>query len=129
MNMVQRLPKNTGLMLLSLGLSIVLWLFVNYDRETETELNIPVRLTNVAAGLVVANQPPARLNVRVAGPKIQLMRMRPERLVVFLDLKNIREGAVTFTELDQAVPVRRELRVTRVYPSEVQVILKKVTSK
>ena len=125
MNLMQRLPKNSGLMLLSLGLSIVLWLFVNYDRDSETELTIPVHLTNIASGLVVANQPSARLNVRVAGPRIQLMRMRPEGLVVFLDLKNIREGAVTFTELDKAVPVRREIRVTRVYPSAIEVTLKK----
>lgn len=120
-----RRPKNGTLMLLSLFLAVVLWLYVNYDRESETELMIPVQIINLPPGLVIAGQAPARLNVRIAGPRIQLMRMSSNRLAASLDLKNTREGVVAFTELDKVVTAPRELRVTRVYPAVIEVRLEK----
>jgi hypothetical protein len=125
MNLLERLPKNAGLMLLAVSLAFVLWLFVNYDRESETEMTVPVRVVNVPTGLMVANQLPHHLVIRVAGPRIQLMRLDQERLAVSLDLKNLREGTVAFPELGQAVPVPRELRVTRIYPSMIEIRLRK----
>ncbi|SNB45146.1 YbbR-like domain-containing protein [Geobacter sp. DSM 9736] len=125
MNLPARLPKNSGLIVLSLSLAFVLWLFVNYDRESETEMTVPVRVVNVPQGLDVTNQLPHHLVVRVAGPRIQLMRLVPERLTVSLDLGNLREGTVAFPDLGNAVPVPRELRVTRIYPSMIEIELRK----
>lgn len=129
MNLKERLPPNSGLMALALSLAIVFWLFVHYHNEAETELFIPIKLTNLAPGLVVVNQPPARINVRIAGPRIQMLRMNPEQLVVTLDLQNIGEGTVAFPGIDKAVPVARDLRVIRVYPAVVELRLARVNLK
>ena len=123
MSLKERLPANSGLMMLALSLAIVFWLFVHYHNESETELLVPVKLENLASGLVVANQPPARINVRIAGPRIQMLRMDPDQLVVSLDLQNVGEGVVAFPDIDKAVPVARDLRITRVYPSVVEIRL------
>lgn len=129
MTLQERMPKNSGLMALAISLAIVFWLFVHYHNESETELFIPIKLENLADGLVVVNQPPARVNVRIAGPRIQMLRMDSDQLVVSLDLQNIGEGTVAFPGIDKAVPLARDLRVTRVYPSVVELKLGKVKLK
>jgi YbbR domain-containing protein len=116
---------NLGLKALSLFLAALLWLFVAAGQESELDLQVPVQFENISPGLAVVNQPPTRLDVRVAGPKILLMRLQTDRLVVVLDLKGAGEGTTGFPGPEKAIRFPDGVRVTRVTPAVIELKLVK----
>ncbi len=125
MKIREMLTHNLGLKTLSLFLAAVLWLFVSSGREAETELSLPVVLTNIPPGMTVTNRPPSRIDVRLAGPRILLLRLDARRLPVVLDLKGAGEGTTGFPEVEKGLRIPYGLRVTRVTPATVAVTLAK----
>jgi len=125
MNVREMLTHNLGLKALSLFLAIVLWLFVVAGMETEIGLSLPVVFAHLSPGLTVVNRPPDRIDVRLSGPRILLMKLNAERLPVLLDLQGAREGTTTFPAVEMAIRVPVGVRVTRVTPAAMEVRLAK----
>lgn len=123
MNWREMLTHNLGLKTLSLLLAAVLWLFVAAERETEIGASVAVGFKNVAPGLAIVNRPPSRLDVRLAGPKVLLLRLRAENLSVLLDLQGAGGGTTSFTGLEKEIPLPAGVRVTRVTPAVIEVKL------
>jgi len=117
---------NLGLKVLSLFLAALLWLFVTAGQEAELDLQVPVLFENLPVGLTIGNQPPSLLDLRLAGPKIQLMRLQRERLAVALDLKNAGEGSIGFPNPEKSIRLPDGVRVTRVTPAAIEARLVKM---
>jgi YbbR domain-containing protein len=128
MNRREIVSHNLGLKALSLLLATLLWLFVAVEQESEIAVAVPVTFKNLGDGLTVSNQPPTNLDVRVAGPKILLLKIQAERPVAVLDLKGIREGTTSFPGLEKTLHLRTGLRVTRITPASVEVRLARTGS-
>jgi YbbR domain-containing protein len=128
MNLREMLTHNLGLKALSLFLAMVLWLFVAAGMETEIGLSLPVVFAHLSPGLAVVNRPPARIDVRLAGPRIILLKLKAEPLPVLLDLQGVREGTTVFPALEMAIRVPEGVRVTRVTPAAIEVKLAKTGS-
>ncbi|HEY6874412.1 MAG TPA: hypothetical protein VI298_16930 [Geobacteraceae bacterium] len=123
MNVPQMLTENLGLKALSLFLAVVLWLFVTLGMDGETGVTVPVRFQNLSPRLAIVNRTPIFLDLRIAGPKILLMQLDKQSLAATLDLGGVGEGTVMFANLERAVPLRSGLRITRVYPSALELKL------
>lgn len=123
MSVRELLTENAGLKALSLLLALLLWLFVTSGMEGEEGITIPVQLRNIPPGLAVESRTPIFVELRIAGPRIFLAWLDKGRLAVNLDLTGVGEGSVTFANLETSVPLRSGLRVTRVYPSIVELKL------
>jgi YbbR domain-containing protein len=128
MNVREMLTHNLGLKVLSLFLAIVLWLFVAAGMETEIGLVLPVVFAHLSPDLAVVNRPPARIDVRLAGPRILLLKLKAERLPVLLDLQGVREGTTVFPAVEMAIRAPEGVRVTRVTPAAIEVRLAKAGS-
>jgi hypothetical protein len=122
------LTHNIGQKALSLALAAVIWLFVTAEKEAEIGVEVQVGVKNLAPGLVIANQLPPRIDVRLAGPKIALLRLHTVRPVLLLDLQGAREGATGFPGLDRSIPLPAGVRVTRVTPATIEVRLARAGS-
>ncbi len=120
MTMREKLAADLGLKLLALALAIALWLYVTGGKDTELAVEVPVKVINLAPGVALATQPPARLDVRVAGPALILRRLRPDKMVVSLDMRRVQAGSVAFPALDRLVPVPAGIRVVRISPAAIQ---------
>lgn len=119
-----RLLYNLDLKLLALALAIILWLYATGGKEAEVAVEVPVRVINLAPGLALAGQLPARLEVRLAGPAIILKRLHPDRMVVSLDMGLVQGGSVAFSSLDRLVPVPAGTRVVRVSPATIELTVR-----
>ncbi len=123
MSMKEMVTGNLGLKALSLFLAAALWLFVTMGMEGEEGIRVPVRITNVPSRLSIENQAPAVVDLRIAGPKILLMRLDKERLASTLDLQGAGVGDVAFPDLAGTVRLPSGLRVTRISPANVSLKL------
>ena len=123
MSLQDKISKNLGLKALALLLAVVLWLFVTLEKGVEIDITVPVVLKNLSPGLMVAGRPPSRVDIRIAGSKIMLLRVRPDRIVVPLDLKGVNEGTVVFLALEKILRLPPGVRAIRVYPSTIELKL------
>ncbi len=123
MSVKEMLTANLGLKALSLFLAATLWLFVTMGMEGEEEVRVPVRVINILPHLSIENQVPPVVDLRIAGPKILLMRLDKEQLIATLDLQEVGVGNVAFPDMSGTVRLSSGLRITRISPANVQLKL------
>ena len=109
--------------LLSLVLAIIVWVGVSGGRHAELELTVPLELHNVPPGLSVAGSVPSEVSVTVAGPKILLLKLSSEKIIIPLDAQGVGVGTTLFTGLDRRLSLPREMTVTRLFPATVEIRL------
>ncbi len=111
--------------LLSLLLAVVICLFVDLEQQDEAELAATVRVENLSPGLAVTGGQLPAVRVRLAGPKILLIRYQGLSPVIPLECGGLREGVARFTGLESGVRVPAGIRVVGVVPATVEMKLLK----
>jgi YbbR domain-containing protein len=119
MRLTDYITANFGQKALALMLAIILWFSVTMGQEGEVEYTVPVVPVNVSSGLKIEGAP-ENIELKIAGPRYLLMGLGKDRLTVRLDLKGAGEGPILLTGLDRSIQLRRELRVTRIRPSTIE---------
>lgn len=120
MNFPPIIANNFSLKLVSVVMASLFWLYVVAGRDSEKRLQVPVEIINLAANLTLVEKPPERLEVDLSGSRLALLTVRPESLRLLLDMSEVGEGTVLFTNLENGVRVGSGLRVTRVYPGRIE---------
>jgi len=111
--------------LLSLLLAGLLWLGVNLERPGEVQLQVPVALEHLPAGLLLASSPPEPVEVTVSGPRILLLGPWLLGGTCRLDLSGAQAGPAGYSALDGSFGLDRELKVLRVRPAAIRLVLVK----
>lgn len=114
---------NVPLKLLSLLLAAVLWLFVTLETADEIEIPLVINLVNVPSGFKLQNTSATWLSLRIAGPRILLLRQRWQGAQAVLDLYGADSGRATFPELSRFVVLVPGVRLVRVTPVSLDVAL------
>lgn len=127
--MLDHLTENWILKLVSLTFAIVLWFFVMGERRLEVGFQVPLQLENVPAGLMVANEVPNVIDVRISGPRTVLMNLRPGDIRLAVDLKDLQPGVTSFKRLEERLNIPSALKVTRLSPSFIDVKLERTRQK
>jgi YbbR domain-containing protein len=125
MTMLEKIRYNLFLKLLALLLAVIIWLFVKAEEEAEIGISAPLEVKNLAAGLVVTGDIPKVLDIRLAGPRIQLMMPALKSLRVPVDLMGIKEGRVVFTGFEKRLHLPRSVRLTRISPASLELNVEK----
>lgn len=118
-SLVQNLPVK----LLALSLAVILWFFVIWEQEYEQGYRVPVTYANIPKGLALSGQAPETIHVRIAGPKLLMVKLSPSALSLRLDFSGTGPGVIAFPGLERYLPLPRQLHVTRFYPSTIEVKL------
>jgi YbbR domain-containing protein len=127
--MVKQLTHNWLLKLLSLVFAVILWSFVMGEQKLEQGYSVPLQLQNVPAGLMVANEVPSLVDVRISGPRTVLMNLRPNDISLTVDLEDLPPGLTAFRRLEERLNIPSALKVTRLSPSFVDVKLERIKEK
>lgn len=123
------LTENWMMKLLSLVFALVLWFFVMGEQNLEKGFAVPVELLNVPEGLIVSNDVPSLLDVRISGPRTVLLNLQQSDLAVKIDLKGLSPGLTSYKRLEERFNLSRNLKVTRTSPSIVDVQLERIRAK
>jgi|PlaIllAssembly_1097288.scaffolds.fasta_scaffold55152_2 hypothetical protein len=123
MNLPLVVTRNAGLKVASLVIASLFWLYVDAGRYGQARLQVPVVLTGLPDDMAVSEKPPPRVEVVMGGSRLALMALRPGSIRLTLDMSGLREGSVSFTNLENLVSTANALQVTRVYPSRIELVL------
>jgi YbbR domain-containing protein len=123
------LTRNWFLKLLSLVFALVLWFFVMGEQKLEVGYVVPLELKNVPPGMMVANEVPSLVDVRISGPRTLLTNLRPKDISLSVDLRDLQPGLTSFKRLEERLNIPSVLKVTRLSPSFVDVKLERVKEK
>lgn len=127
--MLRSLTENWILKLISLIFALILWFFVMGEKRQEVGFPVPLKLENIPPGLMVANEVPNLVDVRISGPRTLLMNLSPQDISISVDLKDLKPGLTTFKRLDERLNIPSALKVTRLSPSFVDVKLERIKDK
>lgn len=115
--------QNLGLKVVALALAVAAWWFVAGESKVLVGFTIPLEIRNVPKGLTMTNKPERQVEVRLSGPSSLLSGMRPSEISAGVDLTSARAGRQYFTLDDRAVKVPPGIKVQRIFPSSIEVIL------
>lgn len=121
--------ENWLLKLIALSFALVLWFFVMGERRLEVGFTVPLELKQVPEGMMVANEVPAQVDVRLSGPRTLLMNLGPKDISISVDLSDLKPGVASFKRLDDKLNIPTGIRVTRLSPSFVDIKLERIRSK
>lgn len=127
--MIDKLLDNWLLKLISLAFAVVLWFFVMSERRLEVAHIVPLEYKGLPQGLMIANEVPNSVAVRISGPRALLMNLSPGDISISVDLKNLSAGVTSFKRLEESLNIPSGLKVTRVSPSYVDVKLERIRDK
>lgn len=124
--MVEKLFENWLLKIISLAFAVVLWFFVMGESRLEVNHIVPLEYQNLPEGLMIANEVPTSVALRISGPRALQVNLDPGDIQLRVDLKDLTAGITTFRRLDETLNIPSGLRITRISPSYVDVKLERV---
>ncbi len=127
--MFKLITENWALKLMSLVFALMLWFFIMGERRLEVNYRVPLELQNLPRELMVANEIPSMVDVRISGPRTLLMKVSPNDISITVDLTGLNPGLTSFRRLEERLNLPSGLRVTRLSPSFVDVRLERVQQK
>ncbi|MDX2479574.1 MAG: CdaR family protein [Desulfuromusa sp.] len=127
--MFKLLTENWTLKAISLVFALLLWMFIMGERRLEVGYRIPLELQSIPQGLMVANEVPDLIDVRVSGPRTLLMKISTSDISIIVDLADLQPGLTTFKRLEERLNLPSGLRVTRLSPSFIDLKLERIKQK
>ena len=127
--MFKLFTENWTLKLISLVFALLLWMFIMGERRLEVGFRVPLELQNIPQGLMIANEVPSLVDVRISGPRTLLMKVSPSDISIVVDLSDLKPGLTTFKRLEERLNLPSGLRVTRLSPSFIDLKLERVKEK
>jgi YbbR domain-containing protein len=115
--------QNLVLKAVALALAVAAWWFVAGESKVLVGFTIPLEIRNVPKGLTMTNKPEREVEVRLSGPSPLLSGMRPSEISAGVDLSAARAGRQYLTLDDRAVKVPPGIKVQRIFPPSIEVIL------
>jgi YbbR domain-containing protein len=124
--MIEKLFENWLLKIVSLAFAVVLWFFVMGESRMEVNHIIPLEYENLPAGLMIANEIPTSVALRISGPRALQVNLSPGDIRLSVDLKGLSAGVTSFRRLEESLNIPSGLKITRISPSYVDVKLERV---
>ena len=115
------LTNNIGKKILAILIAVSLWLVANLQHDVEKNVVIDINYANLPPGLVVVNNPPEKLNLRVRGPRSQLSSINSQNMLFTVDLSNADTGMSIFEITTDQIMPPRDVQVTGISPSEIKI--------
>jgi len=127
--MFKLLTENWTLKIISLTFALLLWMFIMGERRLEVGYRVPLELQNIPKSMMVANEVPSLVDVRVSGPRTLQMKVSPNDISIIVDLTDLQPGLTTFKRLEERLNLPSGLLVTRLSPSFIDLKLERIKQK
>jgi hypothetical protein len=114
-----RVFHNSLYKLAALPVACVLWAATQGFRSVEEGLDVPVSLEDVPEAVVVVEQAPREINVRIVGSRAALRRAERQLVRYPISLKGVKPGEARFAVETAHLPIPRGARIAARSPSTI----------
>lgn len=127
--MLRNLSENWHFKLMSLAAALVLWFFIMGERNLEVGYSVPLALKNVPPGMMVTNEVPSQVEIRLSGPRTLLVGLDAKSIAITVDLADLKPGLTSFKRLEERLTLPAGITVTRLTPAFLDVRLERQVEK
>ena len=124
--MVEKVFENWMLKFISLAFAVVLWFFVMGESRMEVTHIVPLEYENLSEELMIANEVPTSVSIRISGPRALQVNLSPDDISLSVDLEKLPAGVTSFKRLEESLNIPSGLKITRISPSYVDVKLERI---
>jgi YbbR domain-containing protein len=114
------ITDNWPLKVLSLGLSLLLWVMVASETMSEIGMEVPLEYRNVPGDMQISPDAANRVEVRLRGPANRLDKISPSELTTTVDLTNMPPGEQVISLSARNVRAPLGTEVVGIRPSHVR---------
>jgi len=120
---------NIGLKILSVFLAMFLWFFVTYRGQSEISVDMPIEFKNAPKGLEILKQNIKTVSLNISGQERILKGLKAGDVRVIIDLSDAKKGETTYYIGKNNVAVHKSIKVLRVEPTSIRIVLDESISK
>ncbi len=121
--------RNRGKKIIAVAFAVALWFAANIEQDVEKNASTELSYVNLPAGLIMVNDPPQALNLRIRGPRTQLASLPTKDMAIALDLSHTLPGISKFEIRTDQIKPPRGIQVIGISPAEVTIEIDKITEK
>lgn len=114
---------NAGLKLISLAAAVLLWAAIAREPIAEVAINVPIEFQNIPDQLEISSETIPQAQVRVRGPARLVRDASRAAVHCEVDLTGSKPGQRTYELGPNRIQAPRELQVTQVIPTRLQLEL------
>ncbi len=114
---------------LSIVFAVILWFLVVGEENAEMALDVALELVNLPSDTIVVNDIPGEIKVRVSGPRSLLQGLSRQRISRVIDLSEAKPGRIIIQITPESIRVPRGVRVVKISPSEIEIVLDRLIRK
>jgi YbbR domain-containing protein len=93
------------------------------QEKAEVSVSIPLELVNIPADLVIANDIPSNVDVRVYGPRSMIRAIATKGVLKAIDFEDAKPGKNTVHISPDSLSLPGAVRVLSIQPSNVEIVL------
>lgn len=88
--------NNIGKKSLAITIAIILWIIANFEQDVEKNISIDIQYNRLQPDLIITNNPPQKLNLRVRGSRTKLAILNTENYAFPVNLDEVSKGISKF---------------------------------
>lgn len=126
--MTEYLTHNLGKKILAITLAVILWIIANFEQDIEKNIELDIQYNNLPADLIIKNNPPEALSLRIRGSRTKLSILNTDNYSYPLSLNNVITGISKFNIRTEQIAIPG-IQVIGISPSEIKIDVDKVAEK
>jgi YbbR domain-containing protein len=127
-----KIPANDLLLMIcSLGLAILLWMWVGVEERSEIVVSAPLEYRNLPRQFEISSESPplTSVNIWVKASTTTIKNLRPQEVSAWVDLTGTRPGDKNYELTPENVTVPYGFTVLRISPSRIHLKIEEVVSR
>ncbi|HHQ48147.1 MAG TPA: hypothetical protein ENK19_04605 [Acidobacteria bacterium] len=127
---MRRHPRYPGLFLVALAVAFALWYAVagqRRERISERQVVVPLTLANVPPNLIITNDVPESVSLRLRGALTHALS-NDKSLEVVLDLSDARPGTRTYPIKESQIRLPQDVSVVSIDPPEITLTMERTAT-
>lgn len=116
-------PANLGIKVISFCFALFLWFFVVGEDKVDTDIVVPLEITNIPQDMVISNQFKRQLEVSISGSRTAVRALANQHVTRSVDLSKVSPGTIVISNQAGDIPLPRGIRVLRIQPTHITLVL------
>jgi hypothetical protein len=129
LKLIRRITRNWYVKIISVGLAVLLWIYVGSLKEKERFLTVPFEIRNVTPGYTVSSDTPSYIKIVLRGTEGNLALVKEEEVKAYVDMEKGRRGKIRGVVRVEKQGIPPGVIIKEVSPRSVELTVENVVTR